>query len=60
MSRAKKKAITMKAVLGKTFEKLPVHERRAEVLARSRGKHSAFYICKILRRGKAAVARLAA
>jgi hypothetical protein len=58
MSRGKKKALIMKAELGKAFEKLPVHERRTELLARSRGTHSPFYIRKILKRGSAAVSSI--
>jgi hypothetical protein len=60
MSRAKKKAQVMKTLLGTAFDKLPVHERRRETLARSRGRHSPYYIVKVLKRGAAAIKRLAA
>jgi hypothetical protein len=60
MKRGKKKALVMKEALGNAFDRLPTHERRREMFARSRGGHSPFYVRKILKRGAAAVSRLAA
>lgn len=51
MKRGKKKAMMFKGEIGKSFEKLPTHERRAEHFARLVGRHSPYYFRKILRRG---------
>jgi len=60
MKRGKKKAMIIREALGKMTDKVPLHERRAELFARRRGKHTPFYVVKVLRRGHAAVAKMAA